>query len=120
MFGFSWFEVRGFYLIQGGVDLAGQAVDQLFPEDALVLTGDSNDVTLLYNTNRYGWTGGYASYFPNIPASIENAKNLGATVYVTTKFEESLEFGEYMVTNYPMVKRTDQYIIFSLEPNVQD
>ena len=120
MLGFSWFEVRGFYLIQGGVDLAGQAVDQLFPKDALVLTGDSNDVTLLYNTNRYGWTGGYASYFPNIPESIENAKNLGATVYVTTKFEESLEFGQYMVENYPMVKRTNQYVIFSLESNVQD
>jgi len=114
MIGFSWFEVRGFYLIQGGVDLAGRAVDELTPKDALVLTGDSNDATLLYNTNRYGWTGGYASYFPNTPETIKKVKEMGATVYVTTKFEENSEFGKYMLENYPVIKRTDQYLIFSL------
>ncbi|PIU33092.1 hypothetical protein COT04_01935, partial [Candidatus Shapirobacteria bacterium CG07_land_8_20_14_0_80_39_12] len=114
MLGFSWFEIRGFYLIQGGVDLAGQAVDELTEKDALVLTGDSNDVTLLYNTNRHGWTGGYASYFPNIQENIEKIKEMGATVYVTTKFEPNSDFGQYMLKNYPILKQTDQYIIFSL------
>ena len=114
MLAFSWFEVRGFYLIQGGVDLAGRAVDELTPKNALVLTGDSNDVTLLYNTNRWGWTGGYASYFPNTLETIEKVKKMGATVYVTTKFERNSEFGKYMLGNYPVIKQTDQYIIFSL------
>ncbi len=114
MLGFSWFEVRGFYLIQGGVDLAGQAVNELTDKNALVLTGDSNDVTLLYNTNRHGWTGGYASYFPNTQGTIEEVKEMGATVYVTTKFEPSSDFGRYMLENYPILKQTDQYIIFSL------
>jgi len=114
MIGFSWFEVRGFYHLQGGVDLAGRAVDELTPKDALVLTGDSNDATLLYNCNRHGWTGGYASYFPNTPETIEKVRKMGASVYVTTKFEEKSEFGKYMLEHYPVIKRTDQYIIFSL------
>jgi len=114
MIGFSWFEVRGFYLIQGGVDLAGRAVDELTPKDALVLTGDSNDATLLYNTNRYGWTGGYASYFPNSKGTIQKIKEMGGTVYVTTKFDRDSEFGQEMLQNYQIIKETDQYIIFSL------
>lgn len=112
--GFSWFEVRGFYNIQGGVDLAGRAVDELTPKDALVLTGDSNDATLLYNCNRYGWTGGHVSYFPNVPETIEKVKKMGASVYVATKFEANSEFGKYMLKNYPVLKETDQYIVFSL------
>jgi 4-amino-4-deoxy-L-arabinose transferase-like glycosyltransferase len=118
MIGFSWFEVRGFYLIQGGVDLAGRAVDEMTSKNALVLTGDSNDATLLYNTNRYGWTGGYASYFPNDQASIKKVMKMGGTVYVTTKFEEKSEFGQYMLKNYPVIKKTDQYIIFLLISNI--
>jgi len=114
MIGFSWFEVRGFYLIQGGVDLAGRAVDELTPEDALVLTGDSNDVTLLYNTNRYGWTGGYASYFPNTVGTVKKVREMGGTVYVTTKFDRDSDFGRGMLKAYPVIKETDQYIIFSL------
>jgi len=114
MFSFSWYEVRGFYLIQGGVDLAGRAVDELTPPNALVLTGDSNDATLLYNTNRYGWTGGYASFFPNSPETIERVRAMGATIYVSTKFEKDSDFGRYLWTNYPLMKLTDQYVIFSL------
>ena len=114
MLGFSLFEVKGFYLIQGGVDLAGMAVDELTDKNALVLTGDSNDATLLYNTNRYGWTGGYASYFPNSKETIQRVKEMGGSIYVTTKFDESSEFGQYMLQNYSVLKKTDQYIIFSL------
>ena len=114
MIGFSWFEVEGFYLIQGGVDIAGRAVDELSNKDALVLTGDSDDATLLYNTNRHGWTGGYASYFPNSSENIEKFRQMGATVYVTTKFEPKSDFGQYLLDNYQVLKQTDQYAIFSL------
>ena len=114
MLAFSWFEIRGFYLIQGGVDLAGKAVDELTDKNSLVLTGDSNDVTLLYNTNRYGWTGGYASYFPNEKTTIERVKSMGGNIYVTTKFEPGSEFGRYMLEKYQVIKQTDQYIIFAL------
>jgi 4-amino-4-deoxy-L-arabinose transferase-like glycosyltransferase len=116
MVGFSWYQVRDFYTIQGGVDLAGKALDVLVPKEALILTGDSNDATLLYNCNRHGWTGGYASYFPNEPASIKKAKSLGAQYYVTTKFNdlEPSEFGKFMFENFRVLKKSDQYIIFDL------
>lgn len=113
-FAFSWYEVRGFYNIQSGVDLAGAAVDELTPKNALVLTGDSNDATLLYNTNRWGWTGGYASSLPNSKETIEKIKDMGGSVYVTTKFDRNSDFGRYMTDNYRILKQTDQYIIFDL------
>lgn len=111
---FSWYQVRDFYNIQSGVDLAGVAVDKITPKNALVLTGDSNDATLLYNTNRLGWTGGYASNFSNEPAVIEKVKSMGASYYVTTKFDRNTEFGKYMLQNYPILKETNQYILFKL------
>lgn len=112
---FGWYQVRDFYNIQGGVDLAGQAVDELTPKNALVLTGDSNDATLLYNANRWGWSGGYASNFPNEPAVIEQVKKMGASVYVTTKFDKNSEFGKYMLKTHSVLKETNQYIIFNLQ-----
>lgn len=112
---FSWYQVRDFYNIQGGVDLAGKAVDELTPKNALVLTGDSNDATLLYNTDRWGWTGGYASNFPNTTETVENLKGQGASVYVATKFDKNSEFGKYMMSSYPIIKETNQYIIFNLK-----
>lgn len=114
--GFSWYQVQGFYLIQGGVDIAGSAVDQLTPKNALVLTGDTNDVTLLYNCNRHGWTGGYASYYPNLPESIERLRQAGAEYYVTTKVGEinDSDFGQYLFDHYKVVSQSDQYILFDL------
>lgn len=115
MLAFSWYEVRGFYHIKGGVDLAGAAVDELVPQDALVLTGDSNDATLLYNTNRWGWTGGYASYYPNTKETIDKIKEMGGSVYVSTQFDQNSDFGKYMLENYKIITESDQYIIFNLK-----
>lgn len=114
MLAFSWYEVRNFYYIQGGVDLAGEAVDKLTSPSSLVITGDSNDATLLYNTNRWGWTAGYASPYPNSKEIIENLKREGASYYVTTKFDKDSEFGKYMLENYPVIKKSDQFIVFNL------
>ena len=113
-FSYLAYQVRDFYNIQGGVDLAGMAVDQLTPKNSLVLTGDSNDATLLYNTNRYGWTGGYASNYPNTPETIEKIRRMGGTIYVTTKFDRDSEFGRYMLKSYQVAKETNQYILFKL------
>lgn len=116
MLGFSWFEVRGFYNIQGGVDLAGEAVDRLTPKDALILTGDSNDATLLYNCNRHGITGGYASMFPNEPDSIRRAKELGITFYVTTKVGavKNSDFGKFLLSRYRIFSETNNYLVVDL------
>lgn len=114
---FSWFEVREFYNLQGGVDVAGLAVQELTPPEALVLTGDSNDSTLLYNTNRRGLTGGYASYFPNTSEHVEKARRLGASYYVTTKINEidNTAFGQWLLGTYQLIARTDQYVLVKLE-----
>lgn len=118
MLAFSWYDVRGFYNLQGRVDLAGQAVDRLTPKDALVLTGDTGDVTLLYNTNRHGWAGGYASVYPNIPETVEKMRKKGASFYVTTKIESIThpgnDFGRHMFENYKVLERTENYVIFDL------
>ena len=121
MFGFSWYEIESFYLIQGGVDLAGLAVDELLPQDALILTGDSNDATLLYNTNRYGWAGGYASNIPNEKEAFNKARERGAEYYVTTKVNElkSTEFGQFLFNESKLIKETDQYVIFDIRLNRQ-
>jgi len=111
---FSWYQIRDFYNLQGGVDLAGAAVNDLVPKNALVLTGDSNDATLLYNTNRFGWSGGYASNFPNTSETIQKIISLGGSVYVTTKFDRHSDFGKYMLQNFPIIKETNQYIIFKI------
>ncbi len=112
---FGWYEVRGFYNIQSGVDLAGEAVDKLMPQNALVITGDSNDATLLYNTNRWGWSAGYASPYPNTPETVKYLKGQGASVYVATKFDRNSEFGKYMLKNFQLIDETNQYVIFKLE-----
>ncbi len=85
------------------------------PKNSLVITGDSNDVTLLYNTNRLGWTAGYASAYPNTSQTVEDLKRQGASVYVSTKFDRNSEFGKYMIENYSIIKESDQYVIFDLK-----
>ena len=115
-FGFGWFQVRDFYNIQSGVDVAGIRADELLPKDALVLTGDTNDSTLLYNCNRWGLTGGYASYFPNTSEHIEKARLLGVDYYVTTKVHEIVEadFGQWLLANYELVEQGNQHVIVDL------
>ena len=114
MVAFGWYQVRDFYNIQSGVDLAGAAVTKLTPKDALIITGDTNDSTLLYNTNRHGWTAGYASPYPNTSGVIEELTRQGASYYVTTKFDRGSDFSRYMLNNYQIISESDQYILFKL------
>lgn len=113
---FSWYNVRGFYNLQSGVDLAGDFVDKNVPEDALVIAGDGADPTLLYNTNRKGWTVGYGSRYENTPDVIQKLKTEGAGYYVTTTLGQikSTSFYQSMKEKYPVIKETDQFIIFKL------
>ncbi|HNP89676.1 MAG TPA: glycosyltransferase family 39 protein [Candidatus Woesebacteria bacterium] len=119
MVAFSWYQVRDFYNIQSGVDLAGRWIDENTDQKALIVTGDSNDATLLYNCNRWGWTAGYASSYPNEPHAIEELRSKGASFYVSTKFDKNSDFGKYMFKNYQLLKETDQFVAFSLINNYQ-
>ena len=117
MFAFSWYYVRDFYNIKGGVDLAGAAVSRLTPKDSLVIAGDGSDPTLLYNTSRKGWAIGYGSIWENTPSKILELKQKGARFYVTTKISElkGSDFGKFMYENFPVLEETDQFVIFELK-----
>jgi len=114
MLAFSWYYVRAFYDIQGGVDVAGQTIQEMTPQNSLVIAGDGSDPTLLYNSNRQGWVIGFGALLHNTPETIEELKNQGAKYYVTTKFEANSDFGRYLLENYQILKQTNQYVLFSL------
>ncbi len=114
MLAFSWYHVRSFYDIQGGVDVAGAVVQEIVPEKSLIIVGDGSDPTLLYNTNRRGWAIGFGALLDNSPETILDLKNQGAEYYVTTKFEANSDFGRYLMENYKILKQTNQYVLFSL------
>jgi len=76
---FSWFEVRGYYNINNpAIVEAGQAVDRLTEEDALVIAPYAGDTAFLYQTNRRGWP---------IGGNIDLRISQGADYYVTTEME---------------------------------
>jgi len=114
---FGVYEVRGFYNLQMGVDLAGRAVDELTPKDSLVITGDTADVTLLYNCNRFGWAIGYGAAYPVNPETIEMLKGRGADYYVTTKVGEvgrDKKLSGYLAKNFKELDKTNEYVIYDL------
>lgn len=112
----GWFQTKDFYNPKSGVDLAGIAIDQLTPKDSLVIAGDGADVSLLYNTNRHGWTVGYASHYTDDVETVEGLRRKGATFYVTTKVNEikNTAIFEHLINNYQIIDETNQYVIFDL------
>lgn len=114
---FGYYEVRHFYDLQMGVDLAGKAVDQLTPKKALVITGDTADVTLLYNCDRFGWAIGYGAAYARDIDTIEKLRDKGAGFYVTTKVNELINdksLWSYFTKKYKLTKRTNEYLIIDL------
>jgi len=114
---FGIYEVRGFYNLQMGVDLAGRAVSKLTPFDSLVIAADTADVTLLYNCDRAGWAIGYGAAYPTNPETVELLRGKGAEFYVTTKVNElanDKKLSEYFAKNYKEFVKTNEYIIFDL------
>jgi len=119
----GWFQVKEFYNITSGIDLAGRAVNEKTPKDALIIAGDGADFTLLYNTNRRGWTSGFASYYSNSPETIELLRKKGAQFYVTTKvdqiFSSDNQLGKYLKNNFKIIDQSDQFVIFDLRGKIQ-
>lgn len=104
---FGWFEVRGYFNINNpSIVAAGQAVDQLLPEDAVVIAPYQGDPAFLYQTNRNGWPVG-----GNIDERMAN----GANFYVTTS--RDAEYQE-LKNKYTLIHETDQYSIIQLQKPV--
>lgn len=114
----GWYEVRDFYNIQSGVDLAGAYINEHTSPNALVITGIVADTTLLYNTNRHGWTIGYGTPYDGDAKSIELLRSKGASYYVTTRMEDfdaaNNALINYLKTSYQLEKKTDQFAVFNL------
>jgi len=105
MLTFSWYHIRGLYQINNpAIVAAGQAVDQLTPKDAKVIAPYDNDTAFLYQTNRTGW--------PNA-GDIELRINQGAGYYVSTTFDAT---SAQLAQKYPVVLKTDQFILINLKP----
>lgn len=113
---FSWHEVRGFYEIKSGVDLAGPFIDSNTPRQALIIAGDGADSTLLYNCNRNGWTIGFGALMENTPEVIERLRSEGADFYVTTQINQirGTDFEKYLKSHYLLIKETDQFVVYDL------
>jgi hypothetical protein len=113
---FSWYHLRNFYDLQAGVDLAGDFIDKNTPKEALIIAGAGADPTLLYNTNRHGWTVGYGSVYENKEGAIEELIKKGARFYVTTTINQikGTSFENYLRQHFSVLKETDQFIVFSL------
>lgn len=114
---FSWYDIRGFYDLKSGIDLAGDFVNKNLPSDVLIIAGDGADPTLLYNCNRQGWTVGFGSGLENLPETIETLRQKGAAYYVTTTVSQIKDtpFEKYMRSKYSVLQETNQYIVFNLK-----
>jgi hypothetical protein len=99
----GWFEVRGFFNINNpAIVEAGKKVDEITPQDALVIAPYQGDPSFLYQTNRRGWPVG---------GDAEMRMKDGATYYVTTSKED--EFAR-LKKEYTLVYETDLYAIIKL------
>lgn len=119
----GWYEVRGFYNIQSGVDLAGAYIHENTAQDALVITGILADTTLLYNTDRHGWTIGYGTPYDGDAKSVELLRTKGADYYVTTRMEDfdaaNNALINYLKQRYILEKKTDQFAVFNLNKQIR-
>ena len=99
---FGWFEVRGFFNINNpAIVEAGIKVNEIVPQDALVIAPYQGDPTFFYQTNRHGWPVG-----ENVDMRIKD----GAAYYVTTSRDD-----EYIRLKdiYPIIFENDLYSIIN-------
>ncbi len=100
---FSWYFVKDWYHINNwAIVRAGEAVNRLTPQDALVIAPYMGDTAFLFQTNRRGWPIGF---------EIDKKRQMGAQFYVSTSKDD--EVGE-LRERYPVVDETDEYILFDL------
>lgn len=105
MLAFSWYEIRGNYQINNpAIIAAGEAADRLLPPDAIVIADYNGDTAFLYQTNRQG--------FPNVPLPIgEMVTRFNVGYYISVNYDDRTN---QLVAKYPVVDKTDQYVIVNL------
>lgn len=103
MLAFGWYEVRGYYNINNpSIVEAGQAVDSLAAEDALIIAPYMGDTAFLYQTNRRGWP---------IGGQVSKRIDQGADYYVSTALDDETKL---LMSSYEVVRQTEGYVIINL------
>ena len=103
MAGVSWRFVGGYFNVNHWQFVkAGQAVQRLTPEDALVIAPQLGDTQLLYQTNRRGWPIGF---------DIDHKIDLGAQYYVSGTFDDEVA---QLQEKYRTLEQTSEYVIIDL------
>ncbi len=102
-FYFSYKHVIELYRINNPVIVeAGKKIDQLTPEDAVVLAPYNGDTAFLYQTNRAGW--------PFVPTSVKDLiADYGVTFYVSTAKDERTSW--VLRHFYPIEQNPRFYIV---------
>ena len=101
----SWYQIKDYYNINNPVIVeAGQVADQFLPANAKVIAPYNGDTAFLYQTNRPGWP--LVTHYP-----IQEMINRSATHYISVTYDD---FTKSLMTQYPILKQTDQYILIQL------
>ncbi len=104
MFYFGWDQVKDYFNINNrSIIIAGEAVDRLTPQDALVIAEYGGDTSLLYQTKRRGW----ASQQNSIPEMVEKGASY---MVIVNPPDEAVSFAK----QYKIIESTPQYVIFDI------
>ncbi len=106
MFFTGLLKVREFYKInRPEIIKAGEEIQRLTPEDALIVAPYNGDTAFLYQTERWGW--------PVVDRPIDELIEKGADYFVSVDLNhpQTIEFSE----RFEVIKKTKDYIIIKLE-----
>src|SRR3989344_2441121 len=106
MFGVSWYDIKGLYQINNGsILMAGDAVDKLFPKDALVVAPYNGDPAFLYATKRRGFT--------HLPMPIKDLKDrYNIQYYVSVPYDSD---PRAIMDQYTVLEEKPEYVIIKLD-----
>lgn len=107
---FGWYHVRDFFNINNpNIVIAGDAVQQLTPEDAQIVTFYNGDTSFLYQTGRSGWAS------PQDPLPVLIQKGADYLIIDTPTDEHRSGLG----SEYKVVESTDQFLLLDLSNPLQ-
>lgn len=105
MYSTSAFYIRDFYKINNTQFFqAGDAVERLTSEDALVIAPNNGDTMFLYHTGRQGW--------PVVTTSIDKMIEMGADYYVSINKNDA-DTSNFK-NMFETLEETDNYIVLDL------
>ncbi len=104
---FSWYQVKDYYAINNPVIIqAGQKIQELTPENTLVIAPYNGDTAFLYQTKRFGW-----------PIEIYDLATIRSLHPDLPIFLVSTTLNDYTIdkiNSYPIIFQSPDFIILDL------